>query len=347
MGNLRKVLIAFLFAAPAFGANTDIGIGYVPAVPGNWPVSPVTYADALDKLAAGGAGVASVSASPPLSSSGGATPNITISQSTTTTNGYLSSTDWNTFNGKQAAGNYVTALTGDVSATGPGSVAATVNAVGGQTAANVASGAVAANAATAVNTTSTIVARDVSGNFAAGTITAALSGNATTATTAGNVSGTVLIGNGGTGQTTANAGFAALSPMTTDGDLTTRAGGVPVRFGIGSTNQVLTVVAGAPTWRAPTPFIVSSISSNTTAVSGNTYLCDTSAGAFNLTLPTPASGAYVFIKDKTGSFATNNLTIVRAGAEKIEGLAASKVARTAWGSIGLFSDGTDWYMGGF
>lgn len=44
----------------------------------------------------------------------------------TTHNGYLSSTDWNTFNGKQAAGSYITALTGDVAATGPGSVGATL-----------------------------------------------------------------------------------------------------------------------------------------------------------------------------------------------------------------------------
>lgn len=43
-----------------------------------------------------------------------------------THNGYLSSTDWSTFNGKQASGNYITALTGDVTATGPGSVAATI-----------------------------------------------------------------------------------------------------------------------------------------------------------------------------------------------------------------------------
>lgn len=46
------------------------------------------------------AGVTSVTASAPLASSGGATPNITITQATTSTNGYLSSTDWNTFNGK-------------------------------------------------------------------------------------------------------------------------------------------------------------------------------------------------------------------------------------------------------
>lgn len=49
----------------------------------------------------------------------------------TTHNGYLSSTDWTTFNGKQAAGNYITALTGDVTASGPGSVAATLATVNG------------------------------------------------------------------------------------------------------------------------------------------------------------------------------------------------------------------------
>lgn len=40
--------------------------------------------------------------------------------------GALTGTDWSTFNGKQAAGNYITALTGDVAASGPGSSAATL-----------------------------------------------------------------------------------------------------------------------------------------------------------------------------------------------------------------------------
>ena len=47
--------------------------------------------------------VTSVTATSPLSSSGGYTPNITIAQATTSTSGYLSSTDWNTFNGKMNA----------------------------------------------------------------------------------------------------------------------------------------------------------------------------------------------------------------------------------------------------
>jgi hypothetical protein len=40
--------------------------------------------------------------------------------------GGLLAADWVTFNGKQAAGSYITALTGDVTASGPGSAAATL-----------------------------------------------------------------------------------------------------------------------------------------------------------------------------------------------------------------------------
>lgn len=72
----------------------------------------------------------------------------------------------------------ISALTGDVSASGPGSAAATVNSVGGSSAANVHSAELAANAATSANTPSTIVKRDSSGNFSAGTITASLTGSA-------------------------------------------------------------------------------------------------------------------------------------------------------------------------
>lgn len=56
------------------------------------------------------------------------TPVITLNVPTAsaTNRGALSSTDWSSFNGKQTSGNYITALTGDVTASGPGSVAATL-----------------------------------------------------------------------------------------------------------------------------------------------------------------------------------------------------------------------------
>ena len=44
--------------------------------------------------------VEDVTATLPISSSGGTNPDISISQATTSTDGYLSSTDWNTFDGK-------------------------------------------------------------------------------------------------------------------------------------------------------------------------------------------------------------------------------------------------------
>lgn len=53
--------------------------------------------------------VTSVTGTAPIVSSGGTTPAISISQANTTTNGYLNSTDWNTFNNKQPAGSYLIA----------------------------------------------------------------------------------------------------------------------------------------------------------------------------------------------------------------------------------------------
>ena len=59
---------------------------------------------------------------------GTTTPVITLNVPTAsaTNRGALSSADWSTFNGKQAAGNYITALTGEATATGPGSVSITL-----------------------------------------------------------------------------------------------------------------------------------------------------------------------------------------------------------------------------
>lgn len=77
-----------------------------------------------------------------------------------------------------AAVTAITALlnTSDVTANGPGAVPATVNSVGGSTAASIHSAELAANAATSSNTPNTIVKRDGSGNFSAGTVTASLTG---------------------------------------------------------------------------------------------------------------------------------------------------------------------------
>lgn len=56
----------------------------------------------------------------------GTTLTLNLPTASAVNRGALSSADWSTFNGKQAAGNYITALTGDVTASGPGSAAATL-----------------------------------------------------------------------------------------------------------------------------------------------------------------------------------------------------------------------------
>ena len=69
-----------------------------------------------------------------------------------------------------AAGAGLTALTGDVSASGAGSVMATVAFVGGSSAPNIHAAELLANAATSANTNSALVRRDGAGGFSAGAV---------------------------------------------------------------------------------------------------------------------------------------------------------------------------------
>jgi hypothetical protein len=62
--------------------------------------SGVSFAAGTLSATGSGGTVTSVTGTAPIASSGGTTPAISISQSSTSTDGYLSSTDWNTFNNK-------------------------------------------------------------------------------------------------------------------------------------------------------------------------------------------------------------------------------------------------------
>lgn len=155
------------------------------------------------------------------------------------------------------------------------------------------------------------------------------------------------IAGGGTGAATKAAGFDALSPMTTQYDLIIGgASGTGTRLAKGANNTHLTTNgSGVVGWTAdPTPYTLSTITSNTSAVSGTTYLCNTSGGAFTVTLPAPSVGAFVGIVDANGTFDTNNLTLAPNGGEKIMYLAASKVLQSYGFSHIFFSNGTDWFM---
>ena len=69
---------------------------------GSYVTRSITGQEIIDAAAAAG-GVTAVTGSAPIASSGGTAPAISIATANTSTAGALSSTDWNTFNGKQDA----------------------------------------------------------------------------------------------------------------------------------------------------------------------------------------------------------------------------------------------------
>jgi trimeric autotransporter adhesin len=218
-------------------------------------------------------GVLGVTGTAPVASSGGQNPVISMPAATTSVDGYLTSTDWNTFNNKQPAGTYVTSVSGTAGRiTSSGGTTPAIDLVSGiatpgttgsatlipvvtiDTYGRVTSITTAANpqgTVTSVGGTGT-----VNGITLTGTVTS--SGNLTLGGTLSGVSlttqvsGTLPIANGGTGQTTASAAFNALSPITTTGDLIIGNGAnSATRLPIGANTYVLTSNGTTASWSAP------------------------------------------------------------------------------------------------
>lgn len=136
--------------------------------------------------ASGSSGVTSVTATTPLASTGGATPDISIQQASGSQSGYLSSTDWTTFNSKQPAGTYVTSIS-----------VASSNGLAGSS----------SGGATPTITLSTSVTGLLKGNGTS--ISAATSGTDYAPATSGT---SILKGNGSGGFSSASAGTDYVAP---------------------------------------------------------------------------------------------------------------------------------------
>jgi hypothetical protein len=70
-------------------------------VGGSYVTKSVTGQDIID--AAAGSGVTDITTNAPLATTGGTTPDLSISEADASTDGYLTAVDWNTFNDKQNA----------------------------------------------------------------------------------------------------------------------------------------------------------------------------------------------------------------------------------------------------
>jgi hypothetical protein len=186
----------------------------------------------------------------------------------------------------------------------------------------------AANTYAEVTLTGTTNYIDVTNGNGTGIPTFTISGTypgQTSITTLGTIgagvwNGTIIdVAHGGTGQSTAPTAFNALSPITTTGDLIVGTGSNAAgRLGIGATNQVLTVVAGTPTWAAPaTSGTVTSITVTTGTgllVNGTTSETINTSGTFPLTLSSNLQGlsglsaaGFVYL-DGAGTFSDGNIT---------------------------------------
>lgn len=110
----------------------------------------------------------------------------------------------------------------------------------------------------------------------------------------------VSIAGGGTGATTKSAGFDALSPMTTSGDLIYGGtSGTGTRLPVGSNGNYLTVSGGVPAWSASAPgattFSFAWGGANSTTACGSTpcpYL-DQMGGSYVSSVTRTAAGYYV------------------------------------------------------
>jgi hypothetical protein len=77
--------------------------------------------------------------------------------------------------------------------------------------------------------------------------------------------------------------------------------------------------------------------------SDDVIFCDTTGGAFTVTLPAShTAGETIHIVDNGFVAATNNITIATADSDKINNSSADYVISTSGTSITLISDGTNW-----
>lgn len=145
------------------------------------------------------------------------------------------------------------------------------------------------------------------------------------------ISGTKISPNFGS-QSIVTTGTAALGATTITGALVA---------GAGTAVNSLTGSLAITTRTISTNLVVD------TTTTDHIIFVNASGGAVSVTLPVPTNGRKIIIKDISGNAAgaaNQGINVLQHSTEKIEGLAASKLLSTNWGSWTFTSNGTDWFM---
>jgi hypothetical protein len=294
---------------------------------------------AAGTLSATGSGgtVTSVTGTAPIASSGGTTPAISISQSSTSTDGYLSSTDWNTFNNKQPAGTYVTSVTGTAPVVSSGGATPAISMAAASSSTN---GYLTSTDWTTFNNkgSGTVTAVSVvSANGFAGTS----SGGATPALTLSTSITGILKGNG-----------TAISAATSGTDYAPATSGTSILYGNGSGGFSNVTVGTGLSFTAGTLASTASAASapvtqtaNFSVAATDLWLINNKSGSTcTVTLPTPSTntGRVLYFQNyqvQALVSASSNVVPLTGGAATTSILLAS-----SGDSATLVSDGTNWLM---
>jgi hypothetical protein len=262
--------------------------------------------------------VTSVGATAPIASSGGTTPTISISQATTSTNGYLSSTDWNTFNNKQPAlvsGTNLKTVSG-TSLLGSGDLGTIGATYGGTGQSSYTTGDLLyASSSTALAKLADVATGNA---LISGGVGAAPYWGKIDLTT--HVSGTLPVGNGGTGQASTLTQYGLVYAATTTAMGSTAAG---------TSSQVLIGNAsGAPTWSG-TPSITS-INAGNMKLSGNTLESTNTNGSINIT----PNGTGDVVQSQSSNTRYWNIATTHPGYLGYGGIVELGITTNQYGNIG-------------
>jgi len=301
--------------------------------------SGVSFAAGTLSATGSGGTVTSVTGTAPIASSGGTTPAISISQSSTSTDGYLSSTDWNTFNNKQPAGTYVTSVTGTAPVVSSGGTTPAISMAAASTSTN---GYLTSTDWNTFNNkqpagTYVTAVSVVSANGLAGTS----SGGATPALTLSTSITGILKGNG-----------TAISAATSGTDYAPATSGTSILYGNGAggfsnvtVGTGLSFSAGTLASTASAPSAPVTQTANFSVAATDIWLINNKSGSTcTVTLPTAStnSGRVLYFQNyqvQALVSASSNVVPLAGGAAGTSILLAS-----SGDSATLVSDGTNWLM---